>query len=232
MGEGEAPVRGDSAGARSYGEPGGKPSVSPERGSRTDGVRARIGEPIRMNCSDVVACFTDYLDGVSPPAERTAIGNHLEHCSTCVRYRNVLVHGAELLRALPEPELRDDFGPRLKHRLFHVDDERALTAHAASGASAMTVLSIALLLTAVAWSPTLFMRAPAVQLPVLVVDGPPRRGATRPMSVTPPDVFSTTEVEPDLDEGLWANQLIYDYSPLSQRYERRSSVRRVGQFDR
>ena len=52
------------------------------------------------------------------------------------------------------------------------------------------------------------------------------------MSVTPPDVFSTTEVEPDLDEGLWANQLIYDYSPLSQRYELRSSVRRVGQFDR
>ena len=76
------------------------------------------------------------------------------------------------------------------------------------------------------------MRVPAVQLPVLVVDDPPRRGVTRPMSVTPPDVFRTTEVEPEVDEGLWANQLIYDYSPLSQRYERRSSVRRVSQFDR
>ena len=185
-----------------------------------------------MKCSDVVACFTDYLDGVSPPAERSAIGKHLEHCAECVRYRNVLVHGAELLRALPEPELRDDFEPRLKHRLFQVDDERVLAAHRASGASAMTVLSVALLLTAVAWSPTLFMRVPAVQLPVLVVDDPPRRGVTRPMSVTPPDVFRTTEVEPEVDEGLWANQLIYDYSPLSQRYERRSSVRRVSQFDR
>ena len=98
LGEGEAPVRGDSAGARSFleiGEPGAHPSVSPERGSRTDGVRARIGEPMRMNCSDVVARFTDYLVGVSPPAEQAAIEEHLEHCGNCVRYRNVLVHGAE-----------------------------------------------------------------------------------------------------------------------------------------
>lgn len=185
-----------------------------------------------MNCSDVVTRFTDYLDGVSPPAEQTAIEEHLEHCSTCVRYRNVLVHGAELLRKLPEPQLKDDFEPRLRHRLFHVDDERVLTAHAASGAPAMTVLSIALLLTAVAWSPTLFLGAPTVELPVIVVDDPPRRGSGRPVSVTPPGVFSTTQSEPEIDEGLWANQLIYDYSPLSQRYERRSRVRRVGQFDR
>lgn len=96
----------------------------------------------------------------------------------------------------------------------------------------MTVLSIALLLTAVAWSPTLFMRAPTVELPVIVVDDPPARGSARPVSVTPSGVFSSTESRSDLSGGLWANQLIYDYSPLSQRYERRSSVRRVVQFDR
>ncbi len=232
---GRAPVRGDSAGARSYpdvGEPDGSRSVSPERGSRAVGVRARIGEPMRMNCSDVVTRFTDYLDGVSPPAEQIAIEEHLEHCPRCVRYRNVLIHGAELLRALPEPELQDDFEPRLEHRLYHVDEERVLTPHASSRTPAMTVLSIALLLTAVAWSPTLFMRAPTVELPVIVVDDPPARGAARPVSVMPAGVFTTTGSPPDLDDGLWANQLIYDYSPLSQRYERRSSVRRVGQFDR
>ena len=127
------------------GEPDEKPSVSPGRGARTDGVRARIGEPIRMNCSDVVARFTDYLDGESSPSEEAAIEEHLSRCDRCVRYRNVLVHGAELLRGLPEPQLRDDFEPRLKHRLFHVDDERTLSAHGASGTPAMTVLSIALL---------------------------------------------------------------------------------------
>lgn len=185
-----------------------------------------------MNCSDVVTRFTDYLDGVSPPAEQTAIEEHLRYCSRCVRYRNVLVHGAELLRALPEPQLRDDFEPRLRHRLYHVDDERALAPHPSSRTPAMTVLSIALLLTAVAWSPTLFMRAPTVELPVIVVDDPPARGSARPVSVTPSGVFSSTESRSDLSGGLWANQLIYDYSPLSQRYERRSSVRRVVQFDR
>lgn len=183
-----------------------------------------------MNCSDVVARFTDYLDGMSQPAERSAIEEHLEHCSACVRYRNVMVHGADLLRSLPEPELQEDFEPRLKHRLFHIDDERALIAHAASGAPAMTVLSIALLMTAVAWSPALFLGAPTIDLPVIVVDNPPRRGSGQ--RVTPPGVFSTTQPEAEFDEGLWANQLIYDYSPLSQRYERRSRVRRVVQFDR
>ncbi|MCH1571330.1 MAG: zf-HC2 domain-containing protein [Longimicrobiales bacterium] len=185
---------------------------------------------MRMNCSDVVARFTDYLDGVSPPAEQAAIEKHLEHCSACARYRNVVVHGADLLRRLPEPELQHDFEPRLKHRLFHVDDERALTAHAASGAPAMTVLGIALLLTAVAWSPALFLGAPTVELPMIVVDDPPSRDSSQP--VTPPGVFSTTQPGPEMDEGLWANQLIYDYSPLSQRYERRSRVRRVVRFDR
>lgn len=184
-----------------------------------------------MNCSEVVASFTDYLDGVSAPADQVAIDEHLECCDTCVRYRNVLVHGADLLRSLPEPELRDDFEPRLRHRLYHVDDERALVAHGASGAPAMTVLGIALLLTTVAWSPTLFLRVPTLELPPIVVADPPVRSPERPVSVTPPGVFSTRS-EPDLEEGLWANQLIYDYSPLSQRYERRSSVRRVGQFDR
>jgi len=36
----------------------------------------------------------------------------------------------------------------------------------------------------------------------------------------------------DLKGNIWVNQLIYDYSPLSDRYERRPRVRRVGQFDR
>ena len=185
-----------------------------------------------MICSDVVARFTDFLDGASPPAEQAAVEEHLEHCPRCVRYHNVLVHGAELLRALPEPQLREDFEPRLKHRLYHVDDERLLTPDASSRTPAMTVLSIALLLTAVAWSPTIFMRVPTVELPIMVVDDPPARGSTRPESLKPLGAFSTTEAQPDLYDELWANQLIYDYSPLSQRYERRSSVRRVGQLDR
>ena len=187
-----------------------------------------------MNCTDVVECFTDYLDGASAPSEEIAIEEHLRQCPECSRYRYVLVHGAELLRDLPEPELKDDFTPRLEHRLFHVDDDRAIAAHSGSRTQAMTVVGIALQLTGVAWSPTLFLRVPAVELPVIVVDEPPLHGAGYPSYTMPIDVLDSNPSDQvaRLEENLWVNQLIYDYSPLSDRYERRPRVRRVGQFDR
>lgn len=184
-----------------------------------------------MNCTDLVSQLSDYLDGSLSEDEGIAIEQHLEGCGSCVRYKNVVEHGAELLRALPVPELREDFVPRLRHRLYHVDDERLLTAHATSGTPALTVLGIALLLTAVAWSPTLFLAAPVVELPPIVVDRAPERSPLRPAVATPPGTFSTTEEE-DLDEGLWANTLLYDYSPLSQRYDSRARGRQAGLPDR
>ena len=183
-----------------------------------------------MNCTDVVDRFSEYLDGTASEVDVAAIERHLETCDQCARYHAVLVNGAELLRKLPEPELRADFEPRLRHRLYHVDDERLLRDHAASGASAVTVLGIALLLTTVAWSPTLLSRLPVVQLAPIVVDRAPTRSPFRPAS-SPPGMFST-KAEPDIDDPLWAGQLLYDYTPLSQRYEQRARVRRVSQIDR
>lgn len=182
-----------------------------------------------MNCSDVIHRFTDYLDGITPGSETEAIERHLERCRSCVRYKVVLENGQRVLRSLPEPELRDDFTPRLQHRLYNLDDERALAQHAASGAPALTVVGIALLLTAVAWSPALFSGAPVVELAPIVVDRAPRASASRAASATPPGAYST---KAEMDEGLWANTLLYDYTPLSQRYERRASVRRVSRLER
>jgi anti-sigma factor RsiW len=183
-----------------------------------------------MNCTEVVARFSEYLDGTASKPDVSAIERHLNECGNCARYHNVMVHGAALLRDLPEPELPEDFEPRLQHRLYHVDDERTLRAHAASGTPAMTVLGIALLLTAIAWSPTIFSGLPVVQLPPIVVDRAPERTPFRPAS-TVPGTFST-KTEPDLDDPLWVGQLLYDYSPLSQRYDQRARVRRVSRTDR
>lgn len=182
-----------------------------------------------MNCSDVIHRFTDYLDGNARASEVKAIERHLEGCRSCIRYKAVLENGARVLRSLPEPELRDDFQPRLQHRLYHVDDVRTLSQHAASGAPALTVVGIALLLTAVAWSPTLFSGAPVIELAPIVVDRAPERSPFRNASATPPGTFSTKS---QMDEGLWANTLLYDYTPLSQRYDRRARVRTAGQLDR
>lgn len=213
----------------------GNPSVSAQYHTRTDPGRLCPG-PIRrvrtfMNCSDLVARFTDYLDGTASSAEVAEIEHHLDGCTSCGRYRNVLEHGADLLRALPDPEIREDFTPRLEHRLYHVDDERMLGAHSASGAPALTVLGIALLLTAVAWSPTLFSGSPMVELAPIVVDRAPKRSSLWRAGMTPPGTFSTSD-QADLAEGLWANTLLYDYSPLSQRYDQRTRGRRIGLIDR
>ncbi len=185
---------------------------------------------VLMNCSEVVARFSEYLDGTAAQAEAEAIDRHLDGCPRCVRYRNVIEHGARVLRQLPEPELREDFEPRLRHRLYHVDDERTLRAHAASGSPAMAVLGIALLLTAVAWSPRLFVGDPVVHLEPIVVDRAPRRTPFRPAS-TPPGTFST-KTDPGLDGRLWEGMLLYDFTPLSQRYEQRSRARSVARADR
>jgi anti-sigma factor RsiW len=185
---------------------------------------------VLMNCSEVVARFSEYLDGTVPDADAEAIDRHLGDCERCTRYRNVLVHGARVLRELPELDVREDFEPRLRHRLYHVDDERMLRAHAASGSPALAVLGIAILLTAVAWSPTLFTGDPVVHLEPIVVDRAPRRSPFRPAS-TPPGTFST-KTDPGLDEGLWDGMLLYDFTPLSQRYDQRARGRSVGRTDR
>ena len=176
-----------------------------------------------MNCSDVVAGFSEYLDGTAQESQSAAIDRHLGECEACVRYRDVLIHGAALLRELPAPELGEDFAPRLRHRLYHVDDERVLGAHAASGASAVTVLGIAL-------SPTLLQGVPVVELAPIVVDRAPARSPFVPVGTRPAAFGSKSDSE--LDEELFENTLLYDYSPLSQRYDQRARVRRVSLFDR
>src|SRR5690606_17039762 len=108
-----------------------------------------------MNCSDFVARSSDYFDGSAPAEDMGAMEEHLRGCASCTRYKAVYEQGTSLLRDLPEPEIGEDFEPRLRHRLFHVDDRRALIDNSGSAAPALSVLSLAVLLTAVAWSPLL-----------------------------------------------------------------------------
>jgi anti-sigma factor RsiW len=183
-----------------------------------------------MNCSDFLSRFTDYRDGVLPEAEVEAVESHLRDCDTCGRYHDVLERGSDLLRALPEPELRADFVPRLRHRLYHVDDERALAAHQ-SGAPALTVLGIAIILTALAWAPVLRGAGGDLVLEPIVVDRVPDRSHLRPALLAPPGTFSTSTPS-EIPSELFENTLLYDYSALSQRYNQRARVRRVAEYGR
>ena len=80
----------------------------------------------------------------------------------------------------------------------------------------VTVMGMAILLTAVAWSPRMRNGVPEVDLPAIIVSGPPlidplfEFNAIGPVPVSS-DLFSG---------GLWsdANDLLYEYSPMSERY--------------
>ena len=178
-----------------------------------------------MNCSELVARFTDYVDGVAPPEDLGAMEEHLARCDSCRRYKTVVEHGAELLRSLPAPELREDFEPRLQHRLYHVLEEREHLGAPTSRTPALTVLGIAVLLTAVAWSPLLRTSAPVVELPPIVVDRAPQTFRIRPIAAQ--ESALRLRAAPVLDQGLWDDTRLYEYSPLSRRYDRDLRARPV-----
>ena len=182
-----------------------------------------------MDCTTFVARFTDYLDGAFTPAEERAMEEHLEGCGSCLRYKNVVEHGRSVLLSLPSPELRDDFSSRLEHRLLHVADEQVLPDEVASRAPALAVLGIAVLLTVVAWSPLLLGGAPVVQLEPIVVDHAPIQ---MPLRTLPAGLSGGPTSDPDglpeLDRQLWDDTRLYEYSPLSRRYQGTARTRQVG----
>jgi hypothetical protein len=91
----------------------------------------------------------------------------------------------------------------------------------------MAVLGVAVLLTAVAWSPILMGGAPVVQLAPIVVDHAPVR--TFPFPIRKAAVPSTGDERlPDLDRQIWEDMRLYEYSPLSRRYQESARARQVG----
>ena len=178
-----------------------------------------------MNCSDYVAHCSDHLDGLLPEADRRAFEEHRSQCLPCRRYAMVLEQGATLLHALPEPELAEDFVPRLQHRIYSVDEEQTV-ARGTSATPAMAIVGMALLLTAVAWAPALWNTVPVVVMEPIVVDEEP--SASRPIRAMPanlPPPEPLSEMGGLFDDG---QALMYEYSPLSQRYRQRAAVRRAG----
>jgi hypothetical protein len=118
---------------------------------------------------------------------------------------------------MPRAELNESFRMRLQHRLFHLEDGGSgAQPGRGSAIPVVTVLGMAVLLTAVAWSPRIASGVPEVDLPAIIVSGPPLIDPLLEL-----DAFGPTPVSSDLfSGGLWsdANDLLYEYSPMSERY--------------
>lgn len=169
-----------------------------------------------MTCSEFLEGYSEIRDGTASPEAVRAAEEHLASCATCRRYQHVVETGADLLRALPAPEVGEDFVPRLQHRLLHEDQEAFLRRHANSGATALAVVGMALLLTFVAWAPALRRGAPVVELEPIVVSDPPEP-ARPPVSFT---AFAVQAAAVSRPSDLWgdARTLLFQYSRLARRY--------------
>jgi hypothetical protein len=171
-----------------------------------------------MDCSEFLDRYSEFHDGQSEDAGQ--FEEHLGWCRSCRRYDRVIRQGVALLRRLPRPEISDAFGPRLQHRLYHLHDRDALARDShGSGATTAVVFAMAILLAAAAWSPTVWRGEVVVELPPIVVSEAPRRPMgpvlrVRPLLAPEP---ATSRFGTD---WLWSHthSLLYEYSPLSDRY--------------
>jgi len=155
------------------------------------------------------------------------MAQHLEHCSSCLRYKNVVEQGRSVLLSLPVPELGEDFSFELEHRLARAVDDTPTAEGVASRAPALAVFGIAVLLSAVAWAPML-RGGPAVvvELEPIVVDHAPT--SRQPIPTLLAGRRDPAEDLGQVDSGLWEDLTLYEFSPLSRRYPETLRTRQVG----
>ena len=94
-----------------------------------------------IDCNTFIARYSDFRDGDLSWAESVEMEAHVDDCPACAHYDRVLRRGTDVFRALPELEVSDDFGDRLRWRLYQADDEMR---RARSGAPAQAAGTLAI----------------------------------------------------------------------------------------
>lgn len=152
-----------------------------------------------MECKEFLEGYSAYLDGVMSREEEKAFRQHLERCEACTRYDRVVQRGIEIVRDLPRPDPSPDFLPRLRHRLYHIEDGIPFDA-ARHGGSAALVAVAAVGLFALAWLPFATRMPVEVELPAVAVEAPPPPAAERELpSLFDPGPF----VAPSGGDASW-----------------------------
>ncbi|HEX2166056.1 MAG TPA: zf-HC2 domain-containing protein, partial [Longimicrobiales bacterium] len=112
----------------------------------------KAGRSREVECAEFLARHSEYLDGLLTPVAAARLSAHSSVCASCARYDRIVRKGIDLVRDLPDAQPSDDFEMRLQHRIFHMEDARALQPRAAGAAAALAVAAAMALL---AWSPLL-----------------------------------------------------------------------------
>lgn len=136
-----------------------------------------------MNCEHFLESYSDYADGLLEDSAQSECTEHVDRCPSCSRYVRVMQQAVDVFRELPSAEPASDFAPRLRHRLYHVEDNIPwAAAHPGGSAAILAVAAVGLL--------SLFWLPFATQIPVEV--------QFAPVAVQAPDV---PESSPLFQEG-------------------------------
>jgi hypothetical protein len=189
------------------------------------GIQSPRSARTEMECSECVAFFSEFRDGRIKQNLSRKIEAHLAVCPRCREYQSTLEEGVKLLRSLPDLDVPEDFGARLRHRIYHIEDGARIAKETlGSGATTLSVLAVALLLALAAWTPRAGVLKPSIELPVIVVATPPapsfRPAPRRSTFPRGPSVFTAAGFQ----DGPWGDthRVLFEYSSLSER--RRSAV--------
>jgi hypothetical protein len=145
----------------------------------------------------------------------------------------VIERGRELFRSSPAVRVGGDFYPRLKHRLFHMEDADALArGSAGSATTAVTILGMAVLLTLVAWSPLIRAADQKAERTAPAASRPATEGGLglRPRPIT--FSMNSARFSPHFErtpQDLWERPevLLWEHSPLFEGYGQTGGLRRV-----
>ena len=125
-----------------------------------------------IDCNTFIARYSDFRDGDLSWAEGVEMEAHVDDCPACAHYHRVVQRGTDVFRALPELEVSDDFGDRLRWRLHQADHEMRRERGGAAPAQAAGTLAIAAAVAIAAWVPLMGARPAIGRLPAVAASAP------------------------------------------------------------
>lgn len=124
-----------------------------------------------MECDDLLEGYSEFVDGQLDPSVRAAFEAHIDVCESCARYHRVVQRGLFVYRNLPQLQPSPDFFPRLRHCLYHLEDEARLSERTPLGSAALVAVGTVGFL-ALAWLPFATRLTVEVELPPVAVEAP------------------------------------------------------------